>query len=255
MLRRRKYKLQIAEPCHEKWENMHPVSGGRFCDSCTKNVVDFTGMNTEEIAAYFRNKPVNVCGRFVKDQLDTTYTRKPQLKLPFHKRVLQFMLSLFVSNAVAQSDTLSVKMDTVALSQNDSIPVLATNDSLQADSTSILATNDTMNPDSIPQITWTWDPEEISVFPVQIGVIECVIVSGYTVMVDPEPEPGFFDLCKVKVMEAIKPRRTEHNIESPILPEPQKEPLRIPTEELVAVLNEGSEEKSGIISEDQDDAA
>ncbi len=48
---------------------MHPIAGGRFCDSCAKTVVDFTAMSDSEVANYFL-KHQNVCGRLKPEQLD-----------------------------------------------------------------------------------------------------------------------------------------------------------------------------------------
>lgn len=39
----------IEKPCHENWDGMNSVSGGRFCDLCSKKVFDFTDKSKEEI--------------------------------------------------------------------------------------------------------------------------------------------------------------------------------------------------------------
>lgn len=62
--------LNIAEPCHENWQNMTPQEQGRFCGSCQKTVVDFTMMSDQEVLSYFLKADHNVCGRFANDQLN-----------------------------------------------------------------------------------------------------------------------------------------------------------------------------------------
>lgn len=62
--------LNIAEPCHENWQNMTPQQQGRFCGSCQKTVVDFTMMSDQEVLNYFLKADHNVCGRFADDQLN-----------------------------------------------------------------------------------------------------------------------------------------------------------------------------------------
>jgi hypothetical protein len=62
--------LNIAEPCHENWQNMTPHEQGRFCGSCQKTVVDFTMMSDQEVLNYFLKADHNVCGRFADDQLN-----------------------------------------------------------------------------------------------------------------------------------------------------------------------------------------
>ncbi|MEX8548252.1 MAG: energy transducer TonB [Mucilaginibacter sp.] len=55
--------------CNRKWEEMTPVAGGRFCNSCQKKVVDFTDKTNDEIAAYLMGSTTQVCGRFQQSQL------------------------------------------------------------------------------------------------------------------------------------------------------------------------------------------
>ncbi|MCS3795746.1 carboxypeptidase-like regulatory domain-containing protein [Niastella sp. OAS944] len=62
--------LNIAEPCHENWQNMTPQEQGRFCGACQKTVVDFTKMSDQEVLNYFLKADHNVCGRFADDQLN-----------------------------------------------------------------------------------------------------------------------------------------------------------------------------------------
>lgn len=66
----RSLQLNIAEPCHENWQNMTPQEQGRFCGSCQKTVVDFTMMSDQEVLNYFLKTDHNVCGRFADDQLN-----------------------------------------------------------------------------------------------------------------------------------------------------------------------------------------
>jgi hypothetical protein len=64
--------IHIPEPCSVNWNNMKPSDNGRFCDSCSLTVVDFTKMTNEEIGNYFLNKSgQHVCGRYRNDQVST----------------------------------------------------------------------------------------------------------------------------------------------------------------------------------------
>ena len=93
------YKITIAEPCHENWNQMTPDQTGRFCNSCVKSVVDFTNMKAQQIQEYFiKNQGQSVCGRFKNEQINTFDIQIPQSvlnrKLPFHKA---FILALFIA--------------------------------------------------------------------------------------------------------------------------------------------------------------
>jgi len=94
-----KYKISIPEPCQEDWNKMSPNENGRFCSSCSKNVVDFTTMLQDEIQHYFAiNKNNKICGKFRKSQLDTVTIQIPSRVLysqtQYHKI---FLLALFIS--------------------------------------------------------------------------------------------------------------------------------------------------------------
>lgn len=63
-------KIEINDPCHEKWEEMTPNKQGAFCGSCQKTVVDFSKIGIGKIKEFF-SKPQEgrVCGRFEEKQL------------------------------------------------------------------------------------------------------------------------------------------------------------------------------------------
>lgn len=62
--------ITITKPCHETWQAMAPVIGGRYCQSCCKTVMDFTNMSNEEIISYLSANH-HVCGRFYSKQLNS----------------------------------------------------------------------------------------------------------------------------------------------------------------------------------------
>ncbi|MEQ9230686.1 MAG: carboxypeptidase-like regulatory domain-containing protein, partial [Cyclobacteriaceae bacterium] len=64
-----KFKLNIDEPCSQKWEDFTPAGKNGFCSQCQKVVVDFTKFSDQEIREYFKDLPKNVCGQFRDSQL------------------------------------------------------------------------------------------------------------------------------------------------------------------------------------------
>lgn len=70
-----KINIRIPEPCHEDWGQMSNVEKGRFCNSCSKIVVDFTLMQDQEIINYFKGAAAErTCGRFRMEQLAAPLT-------------------------------------------------------------------------------------------------------------------------------------------------------------------------------------
>lgn len=93
-----KFKITVPKPCHENWNAMTPKETGRFCSACTKTVVDFTKMGTDEIQEYFvQNSEQKVCGRFRNEQVNRLTIPIPksvlEQKMSFHKA---FLLTLFI---------------------------------------------------------------------------------------------------------------------------------------------------------------
>lgn len=86
----------VPDPCHKSWNEMTPEAGGRFCGSCEKSVVDFTGMSDFSIVSYLENhKAEKVCGRFTKPQLDRVYQlNQPVFAPAFDLRAVVLGLAL-----------------------------------------------------------------------------------------------------------------------------------------------------------------
>lgn len=78
----KKFKIEIPNPCHEDWNTMTPEAKGRFCSSCEKIVIDFTGMTSREISQTLKSQK-NVCGRINESQLAATYFHIDGLRIHF----------------------------------------------------------------------------------------------------------------------------------------------------------------------------
>lgn len=73
-------KLKIEEPCPADWNQMKIGLHARFCDSCEKNVYDFTNKSRAEIIAYLLSNPnERTCGRLRPDQFDFKHEDVPVL--------------------------------------------------------------------------------------------------------------------------------------------------------------------------------
>ena len=64
------YKLNISEPCQENWKNMEPSQAGKFCNLCSKNVIDFSHLSDNEIIRLIEKSNGNLCGRLNQNQLN-----------------------------------------------------------------------------------------------------------------------------------------------------------------------------------------
>lgn len=65
------HKILITKPCSKNWDAMLPTNMGRHCNSCKKDVVDFTLMKDEDVRNYLLNNiGKETCGRFYTHQID-----------------------------------------------------------------------------------------------------------------------------------------------------------------------------------------
>jgi len=124
------FNLDIKTPCSENYDQFKPTANGGFCSSCTKEVIDFTSMSSDDIISYFKNKNVtNTCGRFKSKQLKT-YDSKPQRpsKLSFLGSIGLACLSLFSFGTFhaqeAKTNTNDTKDDNKIISKDNKKEVL-----------------------------------------------------------------------------------------------------------------------------------
>ena len=96
-----KLQLSIPEPCHENWHMMTPTQQGRFCNACSKEVVDFSMMTDTEVLNYFTSITYEkVCGRALPSQLDRTidWPKDPKKRLFWYWNYI-VMFFMFFSKA------------------------------------------------------------------------------------------------------------------------------------------------------------
>jgi hypothetical protein len=108
--------IRIPEPCQENWHNMKPTEQGRFCGSCQKTVVDFSGMTDKELLDYLSKASQHTCGRFAKDQLNKDLEPVTIKKRFTWAYVWNIMLATFlITEANAQVKTVKKKKPEVQL--------------------------------------------------------------------------------------------------------------------------------------------
>jgi hypothetical protein len=89
--------LTLNKPCDEKWENMTPNERGSFCNSCSKNVIDFTRLSQLEISEIMKKSDGNICARVTSSQLRTPLfnleDEKKGFRFPYSKVAAGLMLA------------------------------------------------------------------------------------------------------------------------------------------------------------------
>jgi hypothetical protein len=85
----RKYTIVMHYLCEEQWSKMQDTQQGKYCDHCSKEVVDFTNMSDQQIIHYMQSNHVTKgCGRFRNTQID-------RIQIPMHERVADLQFTAF----------------------------------------------------------------------------------------------------------------------------------------------------------------
>lgn len=91
--------VRIPEPCHEDWNKMLPDEKGKFCQSCSKSIFDFSDKTDIEIRDILKeNQNQKVCGHFKKSQINRPLNIKVNLNdLPKNMSITKaFAIALFL---------------------------------------------------------------------------------------------------------------------------------------------------------------
>lgn len=98
-------RISIPTPCHEDWSKMTLQEQGRFCNSCHKCVVDFTGFTDEQLYNYLlAHKNERICGRVYTSQTNRAIQLPAQPQSTLYKWVIAAGLVL-LSTAAPESKT------------------------------------------------------------------------------------------------------------------------------------------------------
>ncbi|MCD0467805.1 hypothetical protein [Flavobacterium sp. ENC] len=115
---KKKFTLEIASPCSENFDAMIPNSGGSFCSSCAKNVIDLSRKTNSEVAKFIaETKDQNICARLKVTQLQEEFQYTETSRINNFKYAAVAASVLITSNMAAQEKT-PVKTETVCTKLN-----------------------------------------------------------------------------------------------------------------------------------------
>ncbi len=90
--------------CDQRWEDMAPLGNDRFCHSCQKPVIDFTGWERDAMVAWFKERPLS-CGQFRAEQIDPSLVAMKELDLGVRRGFFAALAALTFATAHAQQGT------------------------------------------------------------------------------------------------------------------------------------------------------
>ncbi|KUJ62261.1 hypothetical protein AR687_09615 [Flavobacteriaceae bacterium CRH] len=109
---KKKFTLEIANPCSENFNKMIPNANGSFCNSCAKNVIDLSRKTNSEVAKFIaETKDKNICTRLKVTQLTEEFEHNEISRINNLKYAAVAASLLLASNVVGQEKT-PVKTET-----------------------------------------------------------------------------------------------------------------------------------------------
>ncbi|MRI02359.1 hypothetical protein GH721_17570 [Kriegella sp. EG-1] len=70
----------VNNPCSEKFDNFNATKKGGFCESCQKEVIDFTKISDSDLIKLLHSNTNKICGRFKTSQLKSYETNTLNMK-------------------------------------------------------------------------------------------------------------------------------------------------------------------------------
>ncbi|WP_324023688.1 carboxypeptidase-like regulatory domain-containing protein [Maribacter sp. BPC-D8] len=105
--------IDVKEPCKENFTNFSKTEKGGFCQSCEKEVIDFTKLSDSEIVSYLSSDNKKTCGMFKASQLKTyeTNTMHTMTNSMLHKGIamMSFSLLALCATEVKGQETASIE--------------------------------------------------------------------------------------------------------------------------------------------------
>jgi hypothetical protein len=110
--------LNIPTPCHENWDEMTPSEKGRFCNQCSKTVVDFSKMSDKEVIQLITDTNSRICGHVNVKQLDRVFENKPVAVQRTYSPLPQLLSGILLLSTPSCDDVQQIHVKT-ELSQTD----------------------------------------------------------------------------------------------------------------------------------------
>ena len=105
--------IDVKEPCKEKFSNFSKTEKGGFCQSCEKEVIDFTNFSDNELINYLSSGNKKACGMFKASQLKTYETNSihSMTNSMLHKGIamMSFSLLALCATEVKGQETASIE--------------------------------------------------------------------------------------------------------------------------------------------------
>jgi hypothetical protein len=106
------YKIEIQNSCSQNWDKMTETEKGKFCQNCSKEVIDFTYKTDDQIIKFLKKSNDSFCGRFHHSQTQRQL-RKSKNKGRFLKPILASSFLFGSSTALANAQDFASRVKVI----------------------------------------------------------------------------------------------------------------------------------------------
>jgi len=256
------FQIKNTFACSENWDKMSPTEKGKFCEVCTKEVIDFTTLSKNEIIAVFRkNNYQALCARAYSTQLSTIYLgdslENMSMNLPFWQKFLLIFLVCFgpeflnVNLVFAQDSTL---IQTEEVVQDTLISQIAQlEDSIKVDSVTVSSFSDSIYPFvdfRMIEQPYVLNGVMLPYFHVKFPIIDFTYLDGYVLVVDIDSNQQKQEPKLVPIKNFLKnyeePKIYLQTQLSPLKPEKKEIPEKLLFVPLTSALKPKSESQKSV---------
>lgn len=112
-------KVNFSFRCDQDWNNMTPSNNGRHCDSCNKNVKDYTRYSLKELQK-LKQENDSLCGQFAPHQIDQSLIKldSTKIKKGFFSTSILFLLGFNSVKAQVQQENKIEQVDSTKSSKS-----------------------------------------------------------------------------------------------------------------------------------------
>jgi hypothetical protein len=256
------FQIKNTFACAENWDKMSPTEKGKFCEVCTKEVIDFTTLSKNEIIAVFKkNNYQALCARAYSTQLSTIYLEDSlenvSWNLPFWQKFLLVFLVCFgpeflnVNLVFAQDSTL---IQTEEVVQDTLKPQIAQyEDSTKIDSVTVSSFSDSIYPFvDFRMIEQPYDLGGVMLpdFHVKFPIIDFTYLDGYVLVVETDSNQNKIEPKLEPIKNFLKnfeePKIYLQTQLSPLKPEKKELPEKLLFVPLTTALKPKSESQKSV---------
>ena len=113
---KRDYFLSIENPCEKiLWKSMEKSDSGKFCDLCSKNVVDFSVLSDSEIIKIIENPSRDICAKMSASQSNRLVINPFERKRFHLSKTITALLLVGSANSTLSSELNTTKTNQIVV--------------------------------------------------------------------------------------------------------------------------------------------